>query len=311
MNNQIYQKENITKMKLGIGTWAWGDRLYWGYGREYDEADIKATFRSSVDLGVTYFDTAENYGQGKSELLIGKFEQEIGKKVYIATKFVPFPWRLTKRSVINAVKGSLKRLRRKKIDLYQISFPASPITIENWLNHFIDIQRKGFIQEIGVCNFSLEQLQRANDYLTVKGSKLASIQVSYSLLDRNIESNGILGFCKKNNIRLIAHSPLGQGLLSGKYNEDYLPGGLRKQRFNKAYIQRHRRLLDLVKTIASDHVGATASQVALNWIIEKDIFPVCGAKSPRQVEQNINSNKWKLAENEIQVLDEVSSDLIQ
>lgn len=118
---------------LGIGTWAWGDRLFWGFGRGYDEADVGAAFQTSLNAGINLFDTAEIYGWGRSEQLLGQFVRELGQPVVVATKFFPYPWRLRQGDLLRALRGSLDRLGLSQVDLYQIHWPNPPVSIETWM----------------------------------------------------------------------------------------------------------------------------------------------------------------------------------
>jgi len=108
-------------IKIGIGTWAWGDRLYWGFGSTYAEKDIQEAFKSCLENGILFFDTAEVYGQGKSELILGELIKKSKFKCIIASKIMPFPWRLNHKSFSKALKSSLDRLNLRKIHLIFIT----------------------------------------------------------------------------------------------------------------------------------------------------------------------------------------------
>jgi len=121
----------FNNIDMGIGTWAWGDKLVWGFGNGYNEGDVIGAFTASIAGGIRFFDTAEVYGQGKSESILGELTKEIDIKVIIATKMMPYPWRLFKNSLRNALQNSLKRLRRQKVELYQIHMPLPHRRPEN------------------------------------------------------------------------------------------------------------------------------------------------------------------------------------
>ena len=106
---------------MGVGAWAWGDRFYWGYGREYTKEDVRAAFKASVAAGINFFDTAEVYGFGQSERLLGEVGADQG--VVVASKFMPLPWRLRRGSLLRALRGSLRRLGMDRVGLYQIHWP--------------------------------------------------------------------------------------------------------------------------------------------------------------------------------------------
>jgi len=293
-------------IELGIGTWAWGDRLYWGYGSNYAADEVKNAFDSSVENGLTFFDTAEVYGQGKSETLLGSFEKETDSKIIIATKIMPFPWRLTHKAFISALKGSLSRLNRTYIDLYQLHMPLPPLKIETWMEFMAEAYQNNQIRAVGVSNFSTEQMQRAYDTLIKAGATLASNQVEYSLLNRGIEDNGVLKTCQEMGIKCIGYSPIGMGLLSGKYSLNNPVKGMRASKYSKQDLIRITPLLDTLKKIGSDHGGMSASQVAINWVRAKGVLPIPGAKNHDQAVQNLSVLGWNLDEREIERLDDIS-----
>jgi aryl-alcohol dehydrogenase-like predicted oxidoreductase len=113
---------------LGIGTWAWGDRLFWGYGRGgYTDSDLVAAYQVSRAAGINFFDTAEVYGRGRSERLLGRFARAVDDQIVMATKFFPYPWRWRRTGLVRALRGSLKRLGLDRVDLYQIHWPFPPV----------------------------------------------------------------------------------------------------------------------------------------------------------------------------------------
>jgi aryl-alcohol dehydrogenase-like predicted oxidoreductase len=296
-------------VEFGVGTWSWGDRLFWGYGRGYSENEVRQAFDASIAAGVCFFDTAEGYGQGKSEQLLGQFSSSTDRTLIIATKFMPYPWRLTRSSLTRALKGSLKRLGMARVDLYQIHQPLPPVTVETWMAAMTDAVGAGLIREVGVSNYDRSRTQRAYDALAREGIQLASNQVEYSLVNRKVEKNGLLKMCQELGVRLIAYSPLGMGVLSGKYTPENPPPGIRGGRYNRKFIERMTPLLTLMKRIGSDHAGKTPTQVAINWVICKGALPIPGAKTVGQAEQNAGAVGWRLSEAEVAALDEASDPL--
>ncbi len=297
--------------QLGLGTWSWGDRFVWGYGHGYSDSDIREVFTASVQRGVRLIDTAEVYGQGRSEEIIGELLRETGQSAFIATKFMPFPWRLTGKSLIAALKKSLKRLGLEKIDLYQIHWPWPPVTVETWMSAMVEVYQMGLVSAIGVSNYSLEQTRRAQEFLVKNGLRLASNQVEYHLLDRRIEKNGVMQYCKEQNIRVIAYSPLAMGILTGKYTPDNPPKGIRGNRYNRQKLHQIKPLLDLMVRIGQDRDGKSAGQVALNWVIQKNALPIPGAKNLTQLEKNLGALGWKLSEEEMALLDDMSERVLK
>lgn len=299
----------LHNIDIGTGAWAWGDRLIWGFGRGYAVEDVRQAFEASLAAGVCLFDTAEVYGQGRSEQLLGEFIQTTEQRVIVATKFMPYPWRLRRGSLIRALRGSLKRLCLEQVDLYQIHQPLPPVTVETWMAALIEAIQAGLTREVGVSNYDRTAMQRAYDALAREGVQLASNQVEYSLINRKVEKNGLLKQCHELGVRLIAYSPLGMGMLTGKYTLENLPSGIRAGRYNRRFIERLTPLLTLMKRIGSDHAGKTPAQVAINWVICKGALPIPGAKNLAQSEQNAAAASWRLTEDEVAALDEASDQL--
>jgi aryl-alcohol dehydrogenase-like predicted oxidoreductase len=293
-------------VQLGFGTWAWGDRLFWGFGREYGEADIKQAFEAALAGGIRFFDTAEGYGQGRSETILGSLISQNELPLKIATKFMPYPWRLRRQSLLKALQKSLQRLGRPKVELYQIHFPIPPITIETWMEAMVDAKQNDWIEAAGVSNFDRAQTQRAYDALARHGMHLVSNQVEYHLLDRQIEKNGLLKQCSDLGVVLVAYSPLAQGLLTGKYTPDQPPVGVRGGRVSRKYLAQIQPLLSTMRKIGADHAGKTTAQVALNWVICKGAVPIPGIKRASQTEDNLGALGWHLTGDEVATLDEAS-----
>ncbi len=291
---------------LGIGTWAWGDRLFWGYGRGYTDADLQAAFGTSLEAGINFFDTAEVYGRGQSERLLGRFIRAAGQPVVVATKFFPYPWRLRRRSLPRALLGSLERLGMGQVALYQIHWPFPPVSIETWVDALADVVEAGLTRAVGVSNYNLEQMRRAHDVLAHRGVPLASNQVEYSLLKRGPEHTGLLDTCRELGVTLIAYSPLAQGLLTGKYTPENPPPGVRGRRYRKGVLARIQPLVGLLREIGQAHGGKTPAQVAINWVICKGAVPIPGAKNARQARENAAALGWRLTDDEVAALDEAS-----
>lgn len=310
MNETTEQHSVLENVQFGVGTWSWGDRLVWGFGRGYTVDDVRMAFDSSLSAGINFFDTAEIYGQGESEALLGRFIQDVDRsKVILATKFMPFPWRLSRQSLIKALRGSLKRLGVSQVDLYQIHQPLPPINVETWMSAMVEAVQAGLTREVGVSNYDRSWMQRAYDALIREGIQLASNQVEYSLIHRAPEKNGLLKQCQDLGVKLIAYSPLGMGLLTGKYTLDHMPQGIRGGRYNRRFVERMAPLMKLIMRIGSDHAGKTPAQVALNWVICKGAIPIPGAKNPDQAEQNAGALGWRLTDDEVAALDEASDRL--
>lgn len=294
---------------MGIGTWQWGDRLYWGYGRGYAEDEIEGAFRASVDAGVNFFDTAEAYSMGRSEQFLGAFAREETKTIVIATKFFPYPWRLRAGSLRRALLGSLRRLGVERVDLYQIHWPFPPVANETWMEGLADAFDAGLTRAVGVSNYNLEQVHRAVEALATRGLSLASNQVEYSLLHRQPEFNGLLEACNQLGVTVIAYSPLAQGLLTGKYSREHRPTGVRGQRSRLRSMEEIERLNHVLREIGQHHGGKTPTQVALNWVMRKGAVPIPGVKDSHQAKDNVGALGWELTGEDVATLDLASADL--
>ena len=294
------------EVEIGIGTWAWGDRFVWGYGNKYREEDVVQAFQESIENKIVFFDTAEVYGQGKSESFLGKLIPGSQLPVKIATKIMPFPWRLGKNSLRHALNGSLARLKLEKVDLYQMHWPLPPVPVERWMAQMAGVVQEGLIRAVGVSNYDLEQTRRSVIELKKHDIELASNQLEYHLLERRIEKNGVMDYCHQNGIKVIAYSPLAMGILSGKYTPENPPKGARASQYSPSFLNKIQPLIKMLKRFGQDHEGKTASQVALNWVICKGALPIPGAKNVKQAGENAGGTGWRLTNKEVQQLDEMS-----
>jgi aryl-alcohol dehydrogenase-like predicted oxidoreductase len=290
---------------MGLGAWAWGDRLFWQYGHGYTDEDIAEAFQTSLAAGVNLVDTAEIYGSGRSEHLLGKFIKNTKQPVIVATKFFPMPYRFTKNSVVRALRGSLERLGLERVDIYQIHWPSPVISNEIYVEGLALTVQAGLTRTVGVSNFNLKQMQMAQKILSKHGIPLASNQVEYHLLDRKIERSGLLERCKETGVRLIAYSPLAQGLLTGKFTSETPPPGARGRKYG-AILKDLPALIVLLTEIGKGHGGKTPGQVTLNWVICKGGMPIPGAKTGKQAEQNVGAIGWHLSPEEVKALDDAS-----
>ncbi len=295
-------------IQMGLGAWQWGDRVIWGYGQTHTEQDVHKAFDVSLNLGVRLVDTAETYGSGLSERMLGKFLKETDQLVLVATKFFPWPWRLTKGFLPRALKGSLERLGLESVDLYQIHWPSPFITPETMMEGMVECVKRGLARTVGVSNFGQKRMLRSYSTLAQYGIPLASNQVHYSLLNREVEKNGTLARCKELGIRLIAYSPLEKGLLTGKYSVENPPPGIRGSQYAEL-LKTLPPVIKLLQEIGQNHGGKTASQVALNWLICKGALPIPGAKNPQQAEMNAGGAGWQLTEEEVAKLDEATDNI--
>ena len=298
---------NISLPTLGIGTWAWGDNLFWGYGSDYGEAEVQQAFEAALAGGASFFDTAEVYGLGESERLLGRFLKQTTQPVQIATKYFPLPWRFGKKAVEDALTASLERLDVEQIALYQVHMPfdffmGQPTLMEALASEV----KRGRILTVGVSNYSATQMKQAYDLLAQYDVPLAVNQVRYSLLTRAIEQNGILESARQLGVTILAYSPLAQGLLTGKYTSDKQGRvtGARKldPKFSANGLTKIEPLINQLNQLGAKYQKTTA-QVALNWLIAQgNVIPIPGAKNARQAEENSGAMGWNLSPEDVKQL---------
>jgi aryl-alcohol dehydrogenase-like predicted oxidoreductase len=296
---------------MGFGAWSWGDRIFWSYGDSHSREDVEEAFNAAVEGGINFFDTAEFYGFGQSETILGRLADQATAPVHLATKLSPFPWRLTKKSLLRGVEGCLARLGQARIELVQTHWPISPLTIESWMKALAEAELKGIVHAIGLSNCNLSRMRRAQEALDRFGLKLASNQIHFSLLGKNREKAELLEACRKEGITFIAYSPLGQGLLTGKYTPERPERQGLMRMGNKTLIRELQPLIERMRQIGLQHGGKTPAQVALNWVICMGAVPIVGAKNKRQAEENIGAMGWRLSQGEVAELDEISAGLHQ
>ena len=293
---------------LGVGAWAWGSTRIWGYGKDYDRGDVGEAFRASMGEGVTLVDTAEIYGGGASEKIIGEILREggFGGTPVIATKFAPLPYRFSARSLLDAVDKSLGRLGIETIDLYQIHFPNPILKIDSLMDALAETVKEGKVRRVGVSNYNVDRMRRAHERLASHGVLLSSNQVEYSLLNRAPETNGVLEACRDLGVTLIAYSPIAQGLLTGKYGPGGRPSGLMRRSgraFGEKNLKKIEPIVDILREIGDAHDKQPA-QVALNWLItRRNTFPIPGAKNEHQARQNAGALGWEMTADEAEKLD--------
>lgn len=296
---------------LGVGTWAWGDSLFWDYGKAYSDSDLHAAFEASLNAGLTLFDTAEIYGFGQSERLLGRFmqqrPQQAAQDAIVATKYFPLPWRFSQQSVADALTASLDRLQVASVALYQVHWPLSFLLSQPDLMQALAAEvKRGRIGAVGVSNYSASQMRQAHGYLAEQGVPLAVNQVQYSLLDRKVETSGVMETARELGVAILAYSPLAQGLLTGKYTpeSDFKPAGARRisPRFSQEGLTKLKPVIEALKDIGEKH-ERTSAQVALNWLVAQgNVLPIPGAKNARQASQNAGALGWHLAADEVKQL---------
>lgn len=302
---------------MGLGAWAWGDSLFWGYNPKQD-SDLQQVFDYALSKDLAFFDTAEVYGLGgRSETLLGNFREASGangEKVQIATKFAALPFRTKSKDVVDACKASLKRLNpngsNKPIDLYQIHFPNAWSNEEYW-DGLAQCYEEGLVKSVGVSNYGVDALRAVHSKLAQRGIPLATNQIQLSLIYKFPTENGLLQACDDLGVKVLSYSPLALGFLTGKYDKDTRPTGPRqkiaKTLFDGDAGDSFSDLLKVMNDVSANHGNIPLSQVALNWTRAKGTIPIPGARNLKQATQNIAALDWTLSEEEVRLLDLVSS----
>ena len=296
---------------MGLGTWAWGDRSTWGmngYDHSYGFETIRAAYERSVAAGVTLLDTAEMYGNGESERIIGRLLREDTanrERVVVATKFMPFPWRIPLAgALMKSLRASLERLALPFVHLYQIHGPISFRPAHVVAAALAAAYHGGLVKAVGVSNYSEREMRAIHAALAEQGVPLATNQVEYSLLRTMPEANGLLRACWELGVTLLAYSPMAMGRLTGKYGAANPPPGRRNfAAFPMAEIE---PVIAELRRIGAAHGGKSPAQVALNWLICKGAVPIPGAKNAAQAEQNAGALGWRLAHDEVAALGRVA-----
>lgn len=285
---------------IGLGTWQFGSRE-WGYGREFASGVAQAITRRALELGINLIDTAEIYGLGRSERIVGEAIKGRRDEVFLATKLFPIglPFMAASRA-----RGSLRRLGIDDIDLYQQHWPSRLFPPRSTMPRLKRLVAQGLVKHVGVSNHGLSLWQECERAF---GGPVLSNQVRFSLVHREPQKE-LVPWAQRMGRIVIAYSPLGQGLLSGKYQEA-APKNFRRMRadFKPEGRARWEPLIAALREIAQRH-GATPSQVSLAWLIHMpNVVAIPGASSLRQLEENAAAADVTLSGDEIARLDSLSA----
>ena len=304
---------NNKQIGIGFGTWAWGNKLVWGYTAETDDILLKKTFFDAIDGGLDLVDTADSYGTGKlfgqSEKLIGNFLEELPKsklkKITIATKLAPFPWRIGRNGLNHAFEESNKRLRghMKRVQLHWSTYRYAPWQEEQLLDGLGDLYEKGLINEIGLSNTGPKRLSFLHQKLKERGIKISSIQRQFSLLTKpTLEDEKIKNICIENNIEYLAYSPLALGILTIPPGKSPKTRTFLRQKLFQNILPKTIELRTLLTEIGKRY-SASQAQVAINWVRSHGAKPIVGIRNPFQAKDAISALNWSLNQKEQEKLD--------
>lgn len=299
---------------IGMGTWAIGGPWEFGWGPQND-ADSVAAIRTALESGVNWIDTAPAYGCGHGEVVVGRVLKEMGQRPIIATK-CGLLWNenrekvtcLKKDSVIAECEASLKRLGVDEIDLYQIHWPDPDEQLEEGWDTMVKLQKQGKVRYVGVSNFSLSQLKRAEAI-----AKPVSLQPPYSMIRRDAETV-LLPYCKKNGMGVVVYSPMQKGLLTGKYTPqkvaELAPDDHRHRdpNFHGEKLAANMRLVKGITAIAQRY-GRTPAQLAIAWVLRREevTAAIVGARSKKQIEETVQAGGWRLTQEDIDEIEQILS----
>ncbi|MEZ5321972.1 MAG: aldo/keto reductase [Microthrixaceae bacterium] len=296
--------------EMGVGCWAWGDRATWGVGG-YDTATTEATiaeaFEASLDAGVTLFDTAEVYGDGESERILGRLiaaNPGVRDRLVVATQFLPLPQKLdVVRATREALEASLGRLGLDRVDLYQLHGPIHLSRPGSRADALAAVVEAGLAGAVGVSNYSAGETRAIHRELAARGVALATNQIECSLLRSRPITQGLLGTCRSLGVTPLAYSPLGQGRLTGKYTVADPPPG--RRRFSAHPMASVEKAVSVLREVGDAH-DRTPGQTALRWLIHHGLVPIPGAKNAKQAAQNAGALGWELGAAELRTLDEAA-----
>jgi len=302
---------DVATPPLGLGTWAWGDKETWGMGG-YDasltESTIADAWEATVDAGIGLIDTAEVYGGGESERIIGSLlARDPARRagLVLATKFMPAPQKVNVgKALRQSLLASLDRLGVDRVDLYQIHGPISLRSHAALAEALASVHEEGLVDAVGVSNYSIREMGAIHAELASRGLALASNQIEFSLLRTRPLTTGLIRACHALGVVPLAYSPIGQGRLTGKYSASNPPPG--KRGFSDHPMEQVDAVVSSLRRIGAAQGDRTPSQVALRWLIQQGAVPIPGAKNRSQAEQNAGALGWSLTSDEVDSLTRVS-----
>jgi aryl-alcohol dehydrogenase-like predicted oxidoreductase len=288
---------------IGVGAWQFGSRD-WGYGDEYASSTAIDIVHRALDLGVNLLDTAEIYGFGNSERIVGRAIADRRERAFVASKLFPIVPPVGPGFIESRGRKSLSRLDIDVIDLYQVHWPNPAVPKRTLADGLRRLRETGVIRHVGVSNYGRSAWEALEREL---GTTILSNQVQYNLATRKPDRE-LVPFAQQNDRLIIAYSPLAQGLLGGKYDAGNVPHDVRRNNtlFLPENLERAAPLLDTLRDVAKAH-DATPAQVALAWVIRRpNVVAIPGASSVAQLEANVAAADLELTDEDDARLTEAS-----
>ena len=309
------------KKKIGLGTWSWGNKILWDY-QTINDVDLLDTYKEALKRGINLIDTADSYGtgnlNGRSEELLGKFLLDTNslkkKRIQIATKLAPYPWRVGNKGFTRPFLKSLERLNNK-LDIVQLHWSTAkynPWQELQLLDNLCDLIDQGFNFQIGLSNIGPERLKTIIKYLSKRDKRVKSVQIQFSLLSPDImKQMNVKSICENNDIDFLAYSPLSFGILctDPEKDEDKKNSFLRSLIFRK-YKNSTIELRRCLKKIAVSR-SVSQAQVAINWCCYQGAVPIVGMRKKSQVIDISNVYKWNLNQKEFNLLQQASKNCLK
>jgi aryl-alcohol dehydrogenase-like predicted oxidoreductase len=293
--------------RVGFGAWAIGGSGWdWGWGAQ-DDADSIAAIHRALELGVNWIDTAAQYGFGHSEEVVARALEGVEPRPLVFTKGgqPEGPNRSTvqtlkRGSLRREAEGSLQRLRVDALDLYQIHWPIPDDEIEEGWSTFAELKEEGLVRHIGVSNFSVAQLERAEAIAPVE-----TLQPPYSLLDRDVEDE-VLPWCREHGLGVIVYSPMASGMLTGRMTRERIESlpdddwRSQSDTFREPQLSRNLELVERLKAVGERH-GVEPGAVAVAWTLQNPAVTgaIAGFRRPDQVEPIVAAADLELDERDL------------
>lgn len=293
---------------MSIGTWSWGDKATFSYDSTRDLPRIHAAWEKLKAVGLTFVDTAQSYGDGQSELICGTLFEGMPRDSFVVqTKWLSTPDMtnilLQAGGPKSKLRDSLVRLKLDYVDIYLVHGPIHPSKISTVAKGLAECVASGMTRTVGVANYDTSEMIKMADELAKHNVPLSVSQCEYSVIRRLPEVSGMIRECKKRNICFQGFASLAEGRLSGKYSRFNEPPN--RRRFSSYPMQLLEPTINVLKSIAEER-RVPVPAVALNYSINKGVLPLVGVRDDYQAEQDMQALGWRLSEDEMNRIEEVS-----